>query len=414
MTKILIASLVDPATHPGGAGTYTRGLVAALQKGSNGFDVDLVGPLHAPPGPWCRVRRVLSLTHSCVSKHPAKALFARRHEFRVRIYETVHSHRYDAVLINGSDMLWALDEIPPEMPTMLIAHNLEHQVLAQQLASYRFLSPILKREISKQIHYEIEGFHRTDGTIFVSATEMAWSKARVPGLRALHVPPLFTNSPAPRHAQSRGQLRLGYLADFAWWPNRLNWLWLMDEVLPKVRRSLQVHVFGRQSEQIPPRDRVVSHGIVHDLATVWDQVDIMVCPTRAGAGVNIKIAESLYNRMPVLATPQAVRGFACAFGPGLVVIDRAEDWAAFLSSSEADQLATQLPSEELRGQFAVYRHAEKLKRFVSDTVLDPALHCSRLGLLPPPETFWSRLASDGPPTATGSPARMGEPHEFSP
>ena len=414
MKKILIASLVDPATHPGGAGTYTRGLVAALRSGRNGYDVELVGPLHAPPGSWYRLRQAVSLAQSCFSKLPAKALFARQHEFRARIRETVHSHRFDAVLINGSDMLWVVDELPPEMPTVLIAHNLEHQLLVQQQASYRLLSPILKREITKQRHYEIEGFHRADGVIFVSASEMAWSMARVPGLRALHVPPLFTILPAPRNPQSRGQLRLGYLADFAWWPNRRNWLWLIDEVLPKVRRPLQVHVFGRQSEQIPLRDRVVSHGIVHDLATVWDQVDIMVCPTRAGAGVNIKVAESLYNRMPVLATTQAVCGFACISGPGLVVIDKAEDWAAFLSSSEADQLASQLPSEELRGQFAVDRHVEELKRFVCDSFLDPALHCSRFGFPPPPETSWSRLASDGPPTSNGSTARMGEPHEFSP
>ncbi len=41
------------------------------------------------------------------------------------------------------------DELPPEMPTVLIAHNLEHQLLDQQLAGYRFLSPLLKREIAK-------------------------------------------------------------------------------------------------------------------------------------------------------------------------------------------------------------------------------------------------------------------------
>jgi glycosyltransferase involved in cell wall biosynthesis len=414
MAKILIASLVDPATHPGGAGTYTRGLVAALQNGRKGYDVELVAPLHAPPGSWHRLRQAVSLAQSCFSKLPAKALFARQHEFRVRIRETIRSHRFDAVVINGSDMLWAADELPPEIPIVLIAHNLEHQLLAQQQSSYRFLSPILKRETTKQRHYEIEGFHRAAGVIFVSATEMAWSIARVPGLHALHVPPLFTIHPPPRHPQSRDQLRLGYLADFAWWPNRLNWLWLIDEVLPKVSRSLQVHVFGRQSEQVPLRNRVVCHGVVHNLATVWDQVDIMVCPTRAGAGVNIKVAESMYNRMPVLATPQAVRGFARVSGPGLVVIDKAEDWAAFLNSSEADQLATQYPSEELRGQFAVNRHAEKLKRFIGDSILDPALYSSRFGLPPPPETTWSRLASDGLPTANDSPAHMGEPHEFNP
>lgn len=329
MPKILIASLVDPATHPGGAGTYTRGLVTVLQNGRNGFDVDLVGPLHAPPGPWRRVRQAVSLVHSCVSKHPSKSLFARRDEFRARIRETVRSRRYDAVLINGSDMLWALDELPPEMPTVLIAHNLEHHLLAQQLARNRFLSFLFEHEVNKHRRYEIEGFHRANGVIFVSSSEMAWSKTQVPDLRALHVPPLFTTPPASRRPQLRGQLRLGYLADCAWWPNRRNWLWLIEEVLPNVHRAIQVHVFGRQSELLRPHDRVVLHGRVPDLAAVWGQVDVMVCPIHAGAGVSIKVAESLYHRMPVLATTQAVRGFVCSSGPGLVVIDNAADWATF-------------------------------------------------------------------------------------
>ena len=155
MAKLLIASLVDPATHPGGAGTYTRGLVAALRRGHT---VDLVGPLHAPPGPRHRSRQLMSLAKSCLSELPAKVLFARQHELRLRIRETVRAHDYDAVLINSSDMLWALDALPPLMPTILIAHNLEHQVLIQQLSNSRIFPWMFKREIAKQRRYEIEGF----------------------------------------------------------------------------------------------------------------------------------------------------------------------------------------------------------------------------------------------------------------
>jgi hypothetical protein len=283
-------------------------------------------------------------------------------------------------------MLWAIDEISSDMPIVLIAHNLEHQLLAQQLACHHFLSSLLKHEVSKQRQYEIKGFHRADGVIFLSATEMAWSMIQVPNLRAFHVPPLFTSPPASRKPQLRGQLRLGYLADCAWWPNRQNWLWLIEDVLPNVRRSLQVHAFGRQSELLPPHHQATLHGRVHELATVWDQVDIMVCPIRAGAGVSIKVAESLYHRMPVLATAQAVRGFVCSSGPGLVVIDDAEGWADFLNSSEADQLAEQGPSAELCEQFAVDRYVEQLKHFIVDAARNSEFHCLLLGRSPSSET----------------------------
>ncbi|MCC6139552.1 MAG: glycosyltransferase [Nitrospira sp.] len=392
-SSILIVSLVDPATHPGGARTYTRGLVAALQQGDHRFDVDVLGPLHPPTGLWRHVRQAMSLAYSCVSKHPAKALFTLQGEFRGRIRAAVRSRRYAAVVINGSDMLWAAEELPAEMPILLVAHNLEYRVLAQQVSLSPILSYLFKREVCKQRQYEIEAFHRAAGVIFLSADEMAWGKRQVPDIRALHVPPLFTAPPASRLPRVSSPLRLGYLADFAWWPNRRNWLWLIEEVLPKVQRPLQVQVFGRGSERLPVSDRVVLHGRVPDLATVWSQVDIMVCPTRVGAGVNIKVAESLHNRMPVLATTQAVRGLACAAGPGLAVKDNAEDWVAFLSSSGADQLARQVPSEELRGQFAIDRHAETLKRFMRDTVGAAVSRSLPRGCPPPSEAVWPSVAS---------------------
>ncbi|ULA64052.1 MAG: Glycosyltransferase [Nitrospira sp.] len=402
-SSILIVSLVDPATHPGGAGTYTRGLVAALQQGEHRFDVDLLGPLYPPSGPWRHVRQVMSLARSCVSTHPAKVLFTLRGEFRRRIREAVRVRRYAAVVINGSDMFWAVEELPSEIPILLVAHNLEHRVLAQQVSLYPLFSYLFEREVRKQRQYEIEAFHRAAGVIFLSADEMAWGKGQVPNVRALHVPPLFTAPPASRRHRVSSPLRLGYLADFAWWPNRRNWQWLTEEVLSRIHRPLQVHVFGRGSERLPVSDRVVLHGRVPDLATVWSQVDIMVCPTRAGAGVNIKVAESLHHRMPVLATTQAVRGFSCASGPGLVAKDNAEDWVAFLSSSEADQLACQAPSEELRGQFAVDRHAEILKHFIRETIRT-TVFCSLPRMCPPsPEEVRQSVAPVGS-AAVGNPA----------
>lgn len=368
IAKILMVSLVDPVTHPGGAGAYTRGLVAALRNGKDRFDVELVGPRHAPPGSWHRVRQALSLAQSCISKLPAKVLFARRHELRIRVREAVSSRRFDAVLINGGDMLWVRDELPSHLPTVVVAHNLEHQLLDQQRAAYRILSPLLSREVAKHRRFEMDGFRRAGGVVFVSASEMAWARARLPTLRAIHLPPLFTTCPFSRVPRSRGALRLGYLADFSWWPNRENWSWLIEDVLSRVRRPFEVHVFGRGSERIAVRDGVVRHGMVRDLTTVWSHADIMVCPTHVGAGVNIKLAESLHNRMPVLATTQAVGGLACASGPGIVVLDEAEDWAAFLDSPGAEQLADQRPSEQLCGQFSVEQHSGALQRFVRDTM----------------------------------------------
>jgi glycosyltransferase involved in cell wall biosynthesis len=121
----------------------------------------------------------------------------------------------------------------------------------------------------------------------------------------------------------------------------------------------------------------------------------MVCPTHAGAGVNIKLAESLHNRMPVLATTQAVGGLACVSGPGLVVIDDAEDWAAFLDSPGAEQLADQMPSEELCEQFSVDQHSGALQRFVRDTMREADSRNAYAGVPSPPAASSLSVASVG-------------------
>jgi hypothetical protein len=265
-------------------------------------------------------------------------------------------------------MWWAIDVLPPGMPTVLIVHNLEYQVLTQQLGNSRFLSWILKREITKQLRYEVEGFRRAGGVIFLSTTDMAWGCSQIPGLKALCVPPLFTERCRPRKRELGRKLRLGFLGDFAWWPNRQSWKWLVNDIIMKVHRSLEVHVFGRQSERLPTCNRVVAHGFVRNLSTVWDQVDIQICPIRTGAGVSIKLAESLYHRMPVLATSHALRGLECQSGSGLTILDSAEEWVSFLDSPQADLLATQSPSEQLSRQFAADRHVERLENFLLEVI----------------------------------------------
>ena len=73
--------------------------------------------------------------------------------------------------------------------------------------------------------------------------------------------------------------------------------------------------------------------------------------------------------MPVLAT--ATPSVASTANPdlALAIMDSAEEWAAFLNSSQADLLATQLPSEKLSRQFAADRHVQQLENFILEVAL---------------------------------------------
>jgi hypothetical protein len=99
--------------------------------------------------------------------------------------------------------------------------------------------------------------------------------------------------------------------------------------------------------------------------------------------------------MPVLATTQAVGGLACASGPGIVVLDDAEDWAAFLDSPGAEQLADQMPSEQLCEQFSVEQYSGALHRFVRDTMREAGSCVAYTGSPPPTAPSLLSAASVG-------------------
>jgi hypothetical protein len=108
----------------------------------------------------------------------------------------------------------------------------------------------------------------------------------------------------------------GFLAHFEWWPNRVALEWLLRDVLPRVvRRDLRLDLFGAGSTRFVNADsRIVAQGFVEDVARVFATSDVMLCPTHTGAGVNVKFAEALCNRVPVLGTRVAARGLPPADG----------------------------------------------------------------------------------------------------
>lgn len=193
------------------------------------------------------------------------------------------------------------------------------------------------------------------------------ARDQLPDLRTLHVPPLFDYQPVFREPRSEPQLlpQLGFVANFAWWPNRVSLRWLLDKVLPLVTRDLRLNLYGEGSERVRTSDRrVVCHGFVSDLSRVLALSDLMLCPVLAGGGVSVKLAEALYNGVPVLATPRAARALRLPDLTGIAVVDGVEGWARFLNREGLDTLAAKAVPTVTSNLFAPSTHAEALHAFL--------------------------------------------------
>lgn len=366
--RILLLSIIDPVRHHGGAGAATRGLLQLLHRPPFVAEVDVVVPKSPLPH---LLRQALAIVRSWLSPHPSKALFLDTRGFRRAVAGRFATGQYDLVLINGGDLLWMLPLLPEAVPKVLYAHNLEHNLFASQLSNSpgatRWLRHLLRHDLEKLASLERDGMQAVGRVLFISAADEVDVRDELPGLQTLHLPPLFDYQPTSRRPRSPSPspAQLSFVANFAWWPNRVSLRWLLDKVLPLVARDVRLNLYGEGSERVRSSDRrVMGHGFVSDLSQVLKHTDLMLCPVLAGGGVSIKFAEALYNGVPVLATPRAARALSLPELTGIAVVDDAEGWARFLNSDDFETLAARTVPMVTSNRFAPATHAELLHAFL--------------------------------------------------
>ena len=98
-------------------------------------------------------------------------------------------------------------------------------------------------------------------------------------------------------------------------------------LLRAMRPGLVLHVVGADppaSLRALAAPDVVLHGWVPDMTALWDSVRLSVAPLRFGAGFKGKVATSLANGVPVVATAMALEGTGLLPGDGVAQADEPE------------------------------------------------------------------------------------------
>ncbi|MCY7303212.1 MAG: glycosyltransferase family 4 protein [Thermoleophilia bacterium] len=370
MTRIFFPSIVNPSFRGGGAWTVTRELVRLLEEGPLAADVEVIA-CQRRTGRSRRLRQARAIVASLVSPLPAKVQFTKDAGLRGLVREALASRPFDLVLINGSDLLWLLPDVPPTMQRALIAHNIESKLFEAKVAAagggLRPFRRLTNREGRRLHDFELDGLGRVRRVGFLSSANEAYTRTQAPGLRTMTLPPVFGGPPAPRpsaRVASPGHLELGMVANFDWWPNVHGLNWFLREVFPGAPGHARLHLYGHGSESVAPsHPRIVSHGFVHDLSEVWSACDFMICPIRTGSGVCVKVAESLYNGAPVLATHKAARGLPITSGPAVALFDQPEEWIRFLHR-DAPAFAGETVPVAVSARFHAAAYAEPLATFL--------------------------------------------------
>lgn len=373
--RILMPSIVDPNQQLGGAWTVTGTIVRMLQGPYLQAEVDVIAVPRLSRSAH-RIRQVTVTVKSFMSALPAKIEFTRTRGFLAAVVQ--QSLQTDLVIVNGADLAWLLPYLPADTPRVLIVHNIEHALFASQTrgwATHFLAGPIVRRQHRRLETFEDAAISGFGNVICLSTLDREYAGRHCGALRTMFLPPCFDSPSAPSRdgrILTGHPLRIGMLGNFSWWPNREGFHWFMREVWPGITPHVELHLFGPDSVELARgRPLVSGHGRIEDLDEVWRRCDFMICPVISGGGVSVKFAEAIYNGVPVLATRFAARGLPLDPDPSIVLLDRPQEWAAFLSGDGARQLAARTAPRSIGELFDARRHAGNFAEFITASCRSP-------------------------------------------
>lgn len=343
MRRVLVISHVGDSRFKNGGTVYTRSLLELIKLRYPGVEVDLVFFTRQTSALVKRFRQAKSLVRATFSALPSKAHYFRSHAFAEKLVAKMQSRSYDLVIFDHAEMLWCLELVPPDTAVLAVAHNIESEIYEQFLQQRPISRILFHRDLLKYQQFEADRLGSVHNVVAISAEDAETLRAAIPGLEILVVPPTFSYAPTARTSKLHHPLRFGLLGNFEWWPNRESYDWFVNHVWRHVEGDRELHVFGAYSETLQAGPRTTLHGFVDELSEVWNGVDLMVNPIVSGSGVNVKVAEAIYNGMPMLCTPMAVAGLLRKPDPAIAVLARAEQWVSVLQGNQAIALAQRKP-----------------------------------------------------------------------
>jgi len=155
-------------------------------------------------------------------------------------------------------------------------------------------------------------------------------------------------------------------------------IWFLREVAPKAP-GVRVKIAGNIDAGVRARapELHAAHrdwflGRVEDPGAVYASARLVLLPTSAGTGLSIKTVEALSSGLPIIATPQALRGMGAEVRDlaGVTVAETADAFARALKVAAASSDAS--PATETRAYYEAHFSLAAYQRRL-ETLVGPLL-----------------------------------------
>ncbi|MBZ9733010.1 glycosyltransferase [Mesorhizobium sp. CA18] len=304
---------------------------------------------------------------------------ARSSSHRLEIARFLDDFRPDVIAVEQGWLWPALREYvetcSPEANFSIVysSHNVEQHLLAQEAAIAGAGTDLWSARRAADIESDLAA--KADLVVAVSEQDAAHFRKLNPSVvvAANGVWPRETPVGLDRWASRFAGLRTALFVGSGHPPNARGFLQMTDPDLGFLSASERIVVVGGVADQIRNdpgflRHRGADNARIEllgmqdgaNLSALIELADVVMLPIVEGGGTNIKTAEALYNRKPVVATSFALRGYEqFQHWPNVRLADRPEDFRDVLAqalrsepetlnSADIAQLDTLLWSSTLR------------------------------------------------------------------
>jgi glycosyltransferase involved in cell wall biosynthesis len=253
---------------------------------------------------------------------------------RAKLSPELEARRFDLVHCNHFFLMPVARRLARgNAPIMLDTHDLQARQFALINERMPWLAPRVGYEA--MLAQELEAMRGADLLLHLNAQEADDFRAMLPEKRhALLYPP----TPSAPLGPGGDDIVIVSSNNTA---NVESVIWFLREAAPKapgvrvkIAGSVDAGVRARAPEQYAAYKEWFL-GRVDDPGAVYAGARLVLLPTIGGTGLSIKTVEAMSSGLPLIATPQALRGMdpgASALG-GLTIVETAEDFARALAAA---------------------------------------------------------------------------------
>ena len=216
-----------------------------------------------------------------------------------------------------------------------------------------------------------------DAVITHSALEAEALAKHVAGAKIHTV--TWSTTPQPTRIPFAQRSGVAFVGGYGHAPNLDAARWLIDEIMPAVRkRNPAVECLLVGSDMPEPlrrlcKDGVVAIGHVDNLAEIFDRVRLTVAPLTYGAGVKGKVIDSLGAGLPCVCTPVAAEGLAFPELLQTCIAEEADGLAGLIcklhDDEEANQVSARAGVEYVTTAFSTERLDAGMRRVLGPAAL---------------------------------------------